>query len=299
MITILKAAEAEKNKPKEVFEEFTLIEKKPQTSRITSFIFSKPGEGKELDPGCFVRLKLPNGILRSYSIVGGTTHRFQLGVALDDQSRGGSKFLHESLNEGDKILVGKITESVPIPSGASNHIFIVGGIGITAFLGHIDIYSQINYNYTLHYAVRSAEEVPFKEEIVKMGDNAIIYDRSKGERMDIEKVLRDRVWNSQVYTCGPQRMIEDVERVAGLLGVDGDEIHYEAFQANNTGDPFSVEVVREGEESRVLDVPGDKTLLTCIREAGLEIDSSCEVGNCGACKVVVREGTVEHRKSVV
>ena len=55
----------------------------------------------------------------------------------------------------------------------------------------------------------------------------------------------------------------------------------------------------ENGEGKVIDVPGDKTLLQCIREAGLEIDSSCEVGNCGACRVTVKEGEVEHRGSAL
>jgi ferredoxin-NADP reductase len=89
-------------------------------------MLENPGEGEELNPGFFARLKLPNGLIRPYSIVSGNTHRFQLGVALDENSRGGSRYFHEKVQQGDKILVGKLTESVPITGGASNHIFIAG-----------------------------------------------------------------------------------------------------------------------------------------------------------------------------
>ncbi|KAH9212158.1 phenoxybenzoate dioxygenase subunit beta [Leptodontidium sp. 2 PMI_412] len=313
MVTTLRAAEAEKNKPKEPekWEEYTLLSKTTETPRISSFIFSNPsksGHGEEgdeeLDPGCFVRLKLPNGLLRSYSIVNGSRSKFTLGVALDEHSRGGSKYLHETLHEGDTILVGKITESVPIKSQFSNHIFIAGGIGITAFLGHMDIYDKINFNYTLHFAVRSKEDVPFKERIegLRRRGRVVLYEADKGVRMDIEGVLREKVWGSCVYTCGPLRMIEGVERAVEKLGMGEDEVHYEAFKVDSSGDPFVVEVVKDGEgegEGKVIDIPGDKTLLQCIREAGLEIDSSCEVGNCGACRVTVKEGQVEHRGSAL
>ncbi len=97
-----------------------------ETKRITSFTLERPGEGEELDPGFFARLKLPNGLIRPYSVVGGTTTRFQLGIALEENSRGGSRYLHEKVQQGDKILVGKLTESVPCSSQASNHIFIAG-----------------------------------------------------------------------------------------------------------------------------------------------------------------------------
>ncbi|KAL2071240.1 hypothetical protein VTL71DRAFT_12475 [Oculimacula yallundae] len=309
MVANLQAAEVQKNTPKEPekWDSYTLITKKVETPRILSFVFSNPSASttekqKDLDPGCFVRLKLPNGLLRSYSVVSGTKNKFTLGVALDEKSRGGSKYLHESLHEGDTILVGKITGSVPIKEQCSNHIFIAGGIGITAFLGHVDIYDKINFNYTLHFAVRSLEEVPFREKILEMRSRGrvVLYQGDKGERMDIEEILRKRPWGSFVYTCGPRRMIEGVERAVQALGMGSDEVHYEAFQVDSTGDPFSVEVLgKEGEEDRVVDVTAEKSLLMALREAGLEVDSSCEVGNCGACRVEVREGKVEHRGSAL
>jgi ferredoxin-NADP reductase len=177
-------------------------------------------------------------------------------------------------------------------SQASNHVFIVGGIGITAFLDHTEIYDMINFNYEFHFAVRSGDEIPFKAEIERMGAKAIIYDKSKGQRMDITSILKNRVWNSQVYTCGPQRMIDEVMRVQTELKIDPGEIHYEAFQIDASGDPFTVELAKT---KQVLNVEGDKTLLETLREAGLEVESSCETGNCGTCRVEVCKGSVEHR----
>ncbi|CZR53318.1 related to phthalate 4,5-dioxygenase oxygenase reductase subunit [Phialocephala subalpina] len=280
-------------KEPERWEEFTLIDKKRHTPHITSFTFSKPGDGEEFDPGFFVRLKLPSGLIRSYSIVSGDTHKFQLGIKREGTSRGGSRYLHDELKEGDKILVGKMTESVPITSQASNHIFIAGGIGITAFLMHADIYSQINFNYTLHYAVTS-EEIPFKPLLEKMGDKVVIYDKSKGQRMDIHGILKNRTWNSFVYACGPQRMIDTIVRSANEVGMSQEDIHFEAFQINTSGDPFTVQVKNSGQK---LEVKGEKTLLQVLRDAGLDVDSSCETGNCGTCRVEVCEGKVEHRGS--
>ncbi|KAK6582988.1 hypothetical protein PZA11_004064 [Diplocarpon coronariae] len=274
MIDALKTAEAEKSKPNEVFEEFTLVEKTVQTPRITSFIFSRPGEGKA--------------------------------IALDEQSRGGSKFLHQNLHLGDALLAGHITPSVPKIGDASSHIFLVGGIGITAFLALIERFQAINYNYTLHYAVRSREDIPFRKAVTGMGKNCVVYAKDEGARMDVGSILRERAWNSMVYACAPVRMMATVEEAAIMLGIEEGEIHCEAFQADYTGDPFEVEVVgnaassgKEETTARVLDVPSEKTLLSVIREAGLKIDSSCEVGNCGACRVMVRKGVVEHRGSAL
>jgi ferredoxin-NADP reductase len=79
-----------KKKEPERWEEFELVEKKALTKRISSFVLQAVGKGpgEELDPGAFVRLKLPNGLIRPYSIVGGV----ELGIALEEESRGGSRF---------------------------------------------------------------------------------------------------------------------------------------------------------------------------------------------------------------
>jgi ferredoxin len=37
------------------------------------------------------------------------------------------------------------------------------------------------------------------------------------------------------------------------------------------------------------------TLLDVLRNAGFDIPSSCEVGNCGACRIGVQNGRIEHR----
>jgi ferredoxin len=34
-----------------------------------------------------------------------------------------------------------------------------------------------------------------------------------------------------------------------------------------------------------------------LRDAGLEVSSSCEVGNCGTCRVEVLKGRIDHRGS--
>jgi MOSC domain-containing protein YiiM/ferredoxin-NADP reductase len=286
---------ANKKEP-ENWEKFQVVEKKMHGTRIAAFVFQKDGKGEEIDPGSFVRLKLPNGLVRSYSIVGGDTHRFQLGIALDANSRGGSEYLHHSLNQGDEILVGKITPSVPWKAQASDHTFIAAGIGITAFLAHMDVYSQINYNWKLHYAVRSTDDTPFKDILQKFGDKVVIYNKEKGERMNVLRLLQERKWNGFVYVCGPQRLIDDVVRSSNACGVGEDEIHYEAFQIATSGDPFTVELKQS---QKTLEVPAEKTLLQVMREAGLEVDSSCEAGNCGTCRLEVCSGQVEHRGSAL
>ncbi|RFU25608.1 hypothetical protein B7463_g10724, partial [Scytalidium lignicola] len=299
----LRAAEEEKlNGEKKVAEswaDFEIIEKKKQTARVTSFVLQavdKGDGGDEIDPGCHARVKLPNGLIRPYSIVSGHSNKFEIGVALEDNSRGGSLYLHQTAKVGDKIPVGKITQSVPVAGMASNHILIAGGIGITAFLPTVDIFDQINFNYELHYAVRTADDVPFQDLLEKVGPKLFLYNKAQGQRMDIPSLVRNRKWNTHIYVCGPQRMLDEVLQAGKECGMSPDEVHYEAFQISTSGDPFTVELAKS---NKTLHVDGDKSLLEVLRVAGLEVDSSCETGNCGTCRVEVCSGRVEHRGSAL
>jgi MOSC domain-containing protein YiiM/ferredoxin-NADP reductase len=292
-----KAEEAKRNAGKrkiEVWKAYKVREKRRETQRILAIRLEAVDQAAEATPikaGSHLRLKLPNNLIRAYSVVDGTVNSLGLGIALGEPSRGGSAFIHTSLQCGDVIHVGNITEGIPMVAGASNHLFIVGGIGITAFMALTKGFNEINYNYEIHYAVRSANDIPFKEILAAQGEHITIYDRTKSERMDIRSILATRKWNSHIYACGPSRMMDEVRRWATQLGI-AEEVHYEAFQGDVGGDPFTVSVLgREG----VLEVKEEETLLEVLKKAGLDVQSSCEVGNCGTCRVGIREGKVEHR----
>ncbi|KAI0429758.1 PK beta-barrel-protein domain-containing protein-like protein [Xylaria sp. FL1042] len=282
----------------ESWRDYKLVGKKVQTSRITSFVFEAVTpdpdiKGDDVKLGSHVRLRLPNGLLRSYSIVSGNENHFELGIALEEPSRGGSKYLHKNTKEGDVIQVGRITSDLKPASAASNHVFIVGGIGITAFLTMMETYRQINWETTLHYGVRRADDIPFRKRVDGLKESMKLYDRSTGQRMNIAEILRNLSWNSHVYVCGPNRMLEEAAQEAKKCGLEDDEIHLEAFSADATGDPFEAEVINR--EGKILKVAGEETLLEMLRKHFDDVPSSCEVGNCGTCRVSLKSGSVEHR----
>ncbi|KAL1598710.1 hypothetical protein SLS60_007850 [Paraconiothyrium brasiliense] len=288
--------QAKNAKNEVVWTDWKVVQKAKQTPRITSFIFEAVDGNLDATPesGSHVKIKLENGLVRAYSIVHGSRGRFELGIALDEQSRGGSKYLHEHVVEGDVLQVGAITPGIKPNSMASNHLFIVAGIGITAFLWLVEQMISVNWNVQVHYAVRSAEEMPFRGKLEKLGERVVVYDKAKGERMDVSSIMKSMLWNSQVYVCGPKRLMDDALSAAQNVGLGEKNVHFEAFQADVGGDPF--EVVVRNRENRVLVVKGEETLLEVLqKEFGDVVGSSCEVGNCGTCKIKVQCGKVDHR----
>lgn len=273
--------------------ECRVIEKRKETSSVTAFVLETI-EGIQnvtsLEPGSHVRLKLGGKLVRAYSVTGGTTKRFELGIALDPKSRGGSKYLHEEVSVGDIITAGRITASFPLATDADKHIIIAGGIGITAFLAALAHLKDTKQNFHLHYAV--SNEVAFKDQVSALGPNVSIYNSAQGTRMNLRTILSHADNRTHIYTCGPTRLMDAVCATAQALNIPEALVHIEQFTVVTSGDPFTAELKQS---KKTVEVGATQTLLDVLKQVGLDIDSSCEVGNCGTCRVDVCGGRVEHK----
>lgn len=293
-----KARERKAREPPSKWRDFRVVERKHETSRVMSCVLeaveplTEPTE-IELDRGSHAKIRLGNGLVRAYSIVDGNKNRFRLGIAIDDKSRGGSRYMHDTAQVGHIVQVGAMTMGIPIPTAASSHIFVAGGIGLTAFLPLIERMKAINYSVVLHYAVRSADEIPFRDRIDKLQDTVVIYDKSAGQRLSVARIVDGRGWNSFLYFCGPKRLMDEAAKETEARCIPKSEVHFEAFSADVSGDPFKAVVANKG--NMLLQVGEEETLLEVLQKQFDEVDSSCAVGNCGTCKIGLVEGRVEHQ----
>lgn len=273
--------------------ECRVAEKRKESNNVAAFVLETIEDLPDptpVQPGSHIRLKLGGKLVRAYSVTGGSTKRFELGIALDSNSRGGSKYMHEQIQEGDVITAGRITASFPLAADADEHIIIAGGIGITAFLAALDQLKLTKQNFHLHYAVSS--EIPFTGRVTALAPNVTIYNSASGTRMDLRSILSRARRNTHIYTCGPTRLMDAVTSTARSLDIAPARIHLEQFTVDASGDPFTVELQQS---KKVLEVGATQTLLDVLKNVGLDVDSSCEVGNCGSCKVEVCSGRVQHK----
>lgn len=287
--------------------DFKIAEKKRRTGRVTSFVLEAVEplpEPEDIGQGSHAKLRISipgraDPLVRAYSIVGGDRNRLELGVALEPDSRGASRHLHGTAAPGDIIQVGRIT-GMKLVTSCSSHVFVAGGVGITAFLELLEALRKFNFDASLHYAVRSADDVPFEQRVRALGEDVVtIYDASAGERLSIPNIIRTMPWNSRLYFCGPPRMMDEALRETRAAGIPPEEVHFEAFSADSGGDPFEAVVAnRDGAE---LKVGADESLLEALqaRFGAEQVPSSCEVGNCGTCVVRLRAGRAEHRGSAL
>lgn len=277
---------------------YRLISKSRETPRIYSFIFEAVDLSEKptkVEPGSHVRVKIgaDGKLVRAYSVVGGDSNQFELGISYDvEESRGGSKYLHETSKVGDILSFSEIKCDFPLERNADCHILIAGGIGITALLASARYLAEQKSDFHLYYAIRSTEEKAFGRLLEPLGNNVTICDGSMGQRLNALELLTGQGNGTHVYTCGPDRLTAAVLDAAKGSKFPQSNIHSEAFAATTSGDPFTVGLAGSGGE---LEVKEEETLLDVLRDAGFDIPSSCEVGNCGTCKIDVCSGRVEHR----
>ena len=74
-------------------------------------------------------------------------------------------------------------------NAASHHALVAGGVGVTAFLALAEDFKGANWDYVLHLAVKSKDEVPFRDRLAQLGERVKIYDKAGGNRMDLQAIV--------------------------------------------------------------------------------------------------------------
>ena len=81
----------------------------------------------EFDAGAHIDIKLPNGLLRHYSLCNVANDGcYEIAVRLVTNSGGGSRYLHEQINQGSILTVSRPRNTFPAILGAKRHLMIAG-----------------------------------------------------------------------------------------------------------------------------------------------------------------------------
>ncbi|PPJ55068.1 hypothetical protein CBER1_01447 [Cercospora berteroae] len=236
--------------------------------------------------------------------------QIRFGPTLDDNSRGGSAYLHQQLRVGDDVEMtpGGSPKAVSDEKTCESkqcidhRLIIIGGIGVTAFLPQIKSWYQQGAPLTIHYAVRSDADAAYANDLPV--ECTTVHSKTRNERLDVEGLIPPSSSNTKLYCCGPERLMKACKQQTDKLGYPENMVHFEDFTAprgDDLGDPFEVEVEEpDTNRKETLAVPSDKTLLQVLHEAGFDnVMSSCETGGCGACKVTLCAGKVTYNSQVL
>lgn len=254
------------------------------------------------EPGAHVTVELPDGTARDYSLCGDRYDRTQWTVAVlrERESRGGSSYVHERLRVGDIVEVTGPRNDFPLED-ADRHLLLAGGIGITPIKAMAENLVASGSDWRLFYCGRSRSSLAFVGELNRIcGDRLTVHcDDERGGPPDLATVLADEPAGSRVYCCGPEPFVAAAERNLP----DHASLHVERFRAAprpapEAARPEGFDVVCDGSGRRV-HVGPESSILAALRDAGMNVPSSCEEGICGTCETKVFRGEPEHRDHVL
>lgn len=254
----------------------------------------------EAAPGAHIDLHLPNGIIRSYSLVRAESQpqSYVVGVKKDAASRGGSRYVHEELRVGAMLTVSEPRNHFPLNVSASHSVLIAGGIGITPIWCMAQFLEQQGASWELWYSVRTRADAAFVKQMEALGNKVRLHvDDEVGQIMDLQAIINAAPADTHFYCCGPTPMLDAYEQAAAQR--DPDMVHMERFTAKEAialEGGFVVSLARAGKE---IVVPEGSSILDVLLEEGVAIDYSCQEGICGCCEVAVLEGDVDHRDAIL
>lgn len=257
--------------------------------------------GAHVDVDCGVDAD-GEAISRQYSLCGPPdADTYEIAVLEEEESRGGSRWIHANAKVGSTLRVRGPRNHFRLDDAATRLVLVAGGIGITPVLAHADAARAAGLPYEIHYAGRSRPHLAFLDRLERdHGPRVTTYLKDEGHRLDLRGLLAGLDEGAQVYACGPQRLIDELESLAQSL--PDDVVHVEHFTSTlGELDPtqehaFDVELKDSG---LTLRVAADQTVLQALRGANIDIQSDCEEGLCGSCEAVVLDGEVDHRDVVL
>jgi ferredoxin-NADP reductase len=234
---------------------------------------------------------------RSYSLVGDVRpDGYRIAVRRAPDSRGGSRYMW-SLRPGARLEVSSPASLLEIDWSRQSYCLIAGGIGITPIFGIAHAMMRRNADVTLHYAVRSRRDAAFLDELTSLlGERLIVHAGDEGRRIDLDQTLARLPPDALAIICGPMRLLEAARHRWAKAGRVPTDLRYETFGSSGLL-PTAAFRVRIDHSGREIVVGENKSMLDVLNEAGFEVISDCQRGECGVCviDVVAVDGEIDHR----
>ncbi|MEZ2391342.1 2Fe-2S iron-sulfur cluster-binding protein [bacterium RCC_150] len=284
----------------EVWQFGTVVEVQKVATDIQRVVLA-PSLPRKAEPGSHIDVMVTidgHQDKRSYSIVESNDDgtRLVISVLKAPLTRGGSLFIH-GLRAGDTLEITQPVQNFPLRIGAGKYILLAGGIGITAMINMARVLRNLGSDYTLVYAGRSRVAMAYLEELQALhGSNMVVHIDDEGSPLDVGDLVDGATEDTELYMCGPIRLMDAVRRAWTERELSYPNLRYETFGNSGWYDPeeFIVKVPALGLEVPV--GPG-RSMLEALEDAGADMMFDCRKGECGLCEVRILklDGAIDHR----
>ena len=235
---------------------------------------------------------------RSYSLIGAAPHAgaYRIAVKKQPESRGGSAYMW-GLREGSRITISNPQNLFVLRFTAPEYLLVAGGIGITPLIAMTEALDRPGLPFRLLYAARTRAELAFVEDLQsRLGTRLEVFVSDESARLDLAAQIARLHPESELYICGPLRMIDHARAIWTGAMRPAQSLRFETFGSSGLFAPqsFRVHVTDRGVE---VVVGEHETMLDALRNAGVEILADCLRGECGLCKVdvITADAALDHR----
>jgi ferredoxin-NADP reductase len=250
-------------------------------------------------PGAHIDVLLPNGLIRQYSLCGDPKDvaAYEIAVLRAPQGRGGSDYVHASVQIGDSIPVrGPRNNFAFAPRRRA--LFIAGGIGITPIYAMVREADRSGIDWTLVYGGRTRSSMAFFKQLQRYGGKVQLVPEDERGLLDLPALLEAPQPGTEIYCCGPGGLLDAVQRLCTSWPTGS--LHLERFSSapatHGPAEQFLVVAERSGVECSVK--PG-QSIVDALATVGIIVPTSCGEGLCGTCETKVLDGVPDHRDSLL
>jgi ferredoxin-NADP reductase len=260
----------------------------------------------EWEPGAHIDVYLASGLVRQYSLCGGTADRtlYRIAVLHEPEGRGGSAEIHRDVRVGGQLTIGRPRNLFRVPD-APGYLCLAGGVGVTPILSIAENARDRDVPVRMVYGGRSRRSMSFVDELHSIVPESMLDLVPQDERgvIDLEREVAGLPDGWVICACGPSAMLEALEGACDRRGVRDrlvverftapDELEAQFADAENR--PVTVHLERCG---ITIEVSADESILDAVKDVAPVI-SSCTEGYCGTCETRVLRGTPEHRDTAL
>lgn len=255
-------------------------------------------------PGAHIDLHLPNGQIRQYSLTNAqgepTQTRYQIAVARDASSRGGSTWIHDKLRTGANLTISAPRNLFPLDTPTPGKILFIGaGIGITPIYAMVQAAQANGLDWQLVACARSASRMAFQEELQALDPQKVRFhfDMEQGHALNLQALLGESAW-SAVYACGPAGLLDAIEQATAAWPAGSVRMERFKAQAQDSSTHTAFQLVL-AKSQQTIEVRADESPLEALERIGIDHPYACREGLCGTCEVRVLEGQPDHKDNVL
>lgn len=184
-------------------------------------------------------------------------------------------------------------------------LFVSAGSGITPLMAMLrSLRAREQHPDIVHiHSAPSAEAVIFHDELRDMESKWPAYQlrlqltQSDGhvDFANLDEVVPD--WTERsTWACGPTAMLDEVEKVWGTAGLDG-QLHTERFAIARTDKGGEGGTVTFEISDKSIHIDGATSLLEAGEKVGIQMPFGCRMGICQTCVLPVESGYVRDFRS--